>query len=323
MIPLSDAAVARLRGLDDLPVFRDGRYEVLGELGRGGMGVVYRVRDTALGREVALKVVTPGATGNDPAGRLWHEARAIARLEHPGIVAVHDVGQLADERVFYTMKLVHGHRLDQRMAQGISLGDGLRVVTRICDAVAFAHAHGVIHRDLKPQNVMVAPFGEVLVMDWGVARVVDEMPRAPSSAPPSAHARAARPTTGDGVILGTPGYMAPEQAAGDSSRVDQRADVFALGVILREVAAGAADRAAVPPPLSSIIAKATAVEPHDRYPDAGALGRDVSAFLDRLPVEAHAETLRERIARLALRHRVALGLVFAYLLVRVLMLAVL
>ncbi len=318
MTPLSDAAVARLRGLDDLPVFRDGRYEVIGELGRGGMGVVYRVRDTALGREVALKVVTPGATRDDPASRLWHEARAIARLEHPGIVSVHDVGQLADDRVFYTMKLVQGQRLDERMAQGLSSGDGLRVVTRICDAVAFAHAHGVIHRDLKPQNVMLAPFGEVLVLDWGVARVLGEAPGAASTAPVAAHSRA-MPVTGDGVVLGTPGYMAPEQAAGESSRVDQRSDVFALGVILREVVTGAA----VPPALASIIAKATAFEPHDRYGDASSLGRDISAFLDRLPVEAHAETLRERVARLAFRHRVALGLVLAYLLVRVLMLALL
>ena len=327
MTQLSDAAVDRLRSLDDAPVFVDNRYELLGELGRGGMGVVYRVHDTVLGREVALKVVAPGASRGDAAERLRREAWALARLEHPGIVPVHDVGRLADDRVFYVMKLVRGDRLDQLMARGLSLGDGVRLMVRVCDAVAFAHARGVIHRDLKPQNVMIAPFGEVLVMDWGVAKL-RELAESPSQSPAAAHGAhvfsvAPRPTTQDGVVLGTPGYMAPEQATGDSARIDERTDVHALGVILREVATSASGGATVPAPLGSIIARATAAEPDSRYRDANLLGRDLSAFLDRLPVAAHRETIAERTRRVALRHRVAITLVLAYILVRVAMLAIL
>jgi len=319
--PLSDAAIARLRLMDDQPVFPGGRYEVRGEVGRGGMGVVYRVFDNSLGRDVAMKVVAPGAMGNDAAARLRREAQALARLEHPGIVPVHDVGQLADERVYYAMKLVRGDRLDERMARGISLGEGVRLVIRVCDAVAFAHAQGVIHRDLKPQNVMIAPFGEVLVMDWGVAKMRADVGFTGNPEPlePPADDKSpggVRPTTQDGVVLGTPGYMAPEQAAGTTSAIDERTDVFALGVILREVATAALAGARTPAPLASIISKASAPESLHRYSGADALGRDLSAFLDRLPLEAHRETLPERLTRLVKRHRVAIALVLAYVLVR-------
>lgn len=310
--------------MDDTPVFADGRYEVQGQLGRGGMGVVYRVNDKVLGRDIALKVVAPGTSGTDAAARLRREARALARLEHPGIVPVHDVGQLADDRVYYAMKLVRGDRLDERMANGISLGDGLRLLIRVCDAVAFAHAHGVIHRDLKPQNVMIAPFGEVLVMDWGVAKLREEDGVAKASAPDTGDPTGASQTgtgTDPGVVLGTPGYMAPEQAAGHTAGVDQRTDVYALGIILREIAAAALGGAATPAPLRSIVARATAAEPDARYAGAELLGRDISAFLDRLPVAAHRETLPEQLARLSKRHRVAITLVLAYLLVRMVMLA--
>lgn len=324
MTPLSDAAIARLRSLDDIPVFVGSRYEVRGEVGRGGMGIVYRVHDNALGRDVAMKVVAPGSAGPDAGSRLRREAQALARLEHPGIVPVHDVGLLADDRVYYAMKLVRGDRLDERMARGLSLGEGLRLIGRACDAVAFAHAQGVIHRDLKPQNVMIAPFGEVLVMDWGVAKI-----RSDAAAGTQAGTAQRTPkgrdantpvTTQDGLVVGTPGYMAPEQAAGNSRGADARTDIFALGVILREVATSAIGDARMPAPLSSIIRKATAPAPDDRYSSAESLGRDVAAFLDRLPVEAHRETLAERLTRIGIRHKVAITLVLAYVMVRALML---
>lgn len=321
MTRLSDAAVARIRSLDDTPQLKDSRYELREELGRGGMGVVYRVYDTVLGRDAALKVITPVAGSRDAHERLRRESRALAQLEHPGIVPVYDAGLLADERVFYVMKLVDGERLDERIARGMTLGDGLRIVVRVCDAVAFAHTRGIIHRDLKPQNVMLAPFGEVLVMDWGTARIRQE-PQVDDHAIRGGGAafRGRGSGTADGVVVGTPGYMAPEQAAGRVADVDERTDVYALGVVLREVSASALEGSRIPPPLASIVARATAGNMSERYAGPAELGKDISAFLDRLPVRAHRESLLERIGRVSRRHRMAITLVLAYLLVRIAML---
>src|SRR5262249_3937250 len=139
---------------------------------RGGMGVVYAAQDEMLERRVALKVLDVPDPDGGLASRLNREARVLARLEHPGIVPVHDVGTLADGRVFYTMKFVEGQRLDKHIQSVLSLPDRLRLFLRICDSVAFAHARGVLHRDLKPANVMIGAFGEVLVMDWGLAKIL-------------------------------------------------------------------------------------------------------------------------------------------------------
>src|SRR5881397_3038329 len=136
------------------------------------MGVVWLAEDIQLDRRVALKVLYLPEQSGDLEARLLREARILARLEHPGIVPVHDAGTLADGRVFYAMKYVQGLRLDQHLPALPAPADRLRVFQRICDAVAFAHSRGVLHRDLKPQNVMVGAFGEVLVMDWGVAKLI-------------------------------------------------------------------------------------------------------------------------------------------------------
>src|SRR5688572_20244642 len=150
------------------------------------MGTVYRARDRELGRDVALKVIRLPEASPDVAARILREARTLAQLEHPGIVPVHDVGRLPDGRAFYAMKLVRGAPLDA--LPPTPLVERLRIVERISEAVAFAHAHGVIHRDLKPQNVMVGPFGEVLVMDWGVAKLtgaaLDALGAAPAAGVP-------------------------------------------------------------------------------------------------------------------------------------------
>jgi eukaryotic-like serine/threonine-protein kinase len=312
---LSDAAVQRLRDLPAAPDLTNTRYELAGELGRGGMGVVYRVRDRELDRDVALKVIADDQLDRDAGVRLIREARAIAALEHPGIVPVHDVGTLPDGRLYYTMKLVRGARLDRRLAEGVSSGEALRWFERICDAVSFAHAAGVIHRDLKPQNVMIGPYGEVLVLDWGVAKLKGSTDRASG-------ARRTEPTgTDPGVALGTPGYMAPEQAAG--TPVDERADVFALGVMLREMLEAAPAGGALPLPLRSIVGCATSHDPTARYATVSALGADVASFLDRRPVAAHRETIAERLARLASRHRFALGLIGVYIIARLVLFLVL
>ncbi len=190
---LSDDAIARLRDIAERPDLTGTRYELVRELGRGGMGVVYEVRDRELERSVAMKVLT-----EEMADEWRAEARTIAALEHPGIVPVHDTGDLPDGRFYYTMKLVRGVRLDDWASQGHARTERLRLFARICEPVAFAHANGVVHRDLKPENVMVGEFGAVLVMDWGVAN-----------------------------IAGTPGYMPPERSR------DARSDVYALGAILK------------------------------------------------------------------------------------------
>jgi serine/threonine protein kinase len=206
---LGDAAIAHLRDVAEWPDVGE-RYELTRRLGRGGMGTVYAARDRVLDREVAIKVLDDVSSAAD-AAHLLAEARILGRLEHPGIVPVHDAGTLADGRVFCVMKLVRGDRLDAALVSR-TLSERLDLFLRICDAVSFAHAHGIVHRDLKPQNVMLGPFGDVLVMDWGAAKV------------PGGAADAA-------VVVGTPGYMAPEQEH-DARSADARADIYALGVIL-------------------------------------------------------------------------------------------
>ena len=170
---LSDQALDRLRAAADAPDLSGTGYVLLDKLGAGGMGGVFRVEHTALGRQVALKVIGIVDSSGEFSARLLREARIIAQLEHPGIVPVHDVGTLPDGRVFYTMKLVQGRRLDQQRDELGGVPERLRTFQKICDAVSFAHAHNVLHRDLKPQNIMVGPFGEVLVMDWGLAKLLD------------------------------------------------------------------------------------------------------------------------------------------------------
>jgi serine/threonine protein kinase len=316
-VSLSDATLARLAEVMEAPDLAGTKYELRGRVGRGGMGTVWRAFDRELGREVALKVMN----GPDPRpggeARLRTEAQVLARLEHPGLVPVHDLGTLPDGRLFYAMKLVRGRRLDEHVRDLRSAAARLRVFERICEAVAFAHAHGVIHRDLKPQNVMVGPFGEVLVLDWGVAKVLaDAEPAAvPAGDPPPARAVDvdAATLTAAGTVLGTPGYMAPEQARGESA-VGVAADVYALGALLFFLAGEDPPRA-----LAAVIARARAPRAEDRYPAVGALQEDIARFLSDLPVSAYAEHPLERARRLAAKYRTPLVLVLAYLVMRALL----
>ncbi len=156
---ISDAILDHLRHVVGLPDLSGTRYELESEIGRGGTGIVYCVRDRQLDRRVALKVLDSSLAG---------EAQLIAKLEHPGVVPIYDAGMLPDGRAFYAMKLVEGARLDRYLPGHASLADRLRIIRRVGEAVAFGHDRGIIHRDLKPSNVMVGEFGEVYVMDWGV-----------------------------------------------------------------------------------------------------------------------------------------------------------
>ena len=274
------------------------RYAFVKELGRGGMGTVYLAEDKELDRLVAIKVL------HTPEGelrrRMIREAQIIARLEHPGIVPVHDIGTLPDGRFFYAMKYVRGSRLDEYAAQGSSLNDRLRKFQAVCDAVAFAHAHGVIHRDLKPQNIMIGAFGEVLVMDWGIAKIRED-PR-----------QSAAYNTSDGTVIGTRDYMSPEQARGEVE-IDERADVYSLGVVLQFLLTDQK----VSKRARAICLTATARDPDHRYVSASELSADIGRLLDAEPVFAYRENVLEKAWRWIGKNRFLVLLVLAYLVMRI------
>jgi serine/threonine protein kinase len=340
MKSLSDKAIDRLRAGADEPDLAGTRYRLLECIARGGMGVVYAAEDEKLERRVALKVLDASGTDGDFANRLMREARVLARLEHPGIVPVHDVGTLADGRVFYTMKFVEGQRLDKFIEGVESVQDRLRLFLRICEAVAFAHARGVLHRDLKPANIMVGPFGEVLVMDWGLAKILRseapssdreadpeatilEKPKRPDDASDSTKSSA---ITGHGTVMGTPGYMSPEQARGEVEVLDARSDIFSLGALLRFILAQktpAGFTLRLDRSLEAICAKATAEQRDSRYSAVQELGQDVSRYLDGLAVGAHRESIFEKAARFYRRYRFFILLILAYLAMRIILLLVL
>jgi eukaryotic-like serine/threonine-protein kinase len=328
---LSDEVIARLRSAGAEPDFARTRYRLIERIASGGMGAVYLAEDATLGRRVAIKILDVPDSAGELAARLQREAHILASLEHPGIVPVHDAGTLADGRVFYAMKFVEGERLDRFSGRENTLPGRLRIFQRICDTVAFAHTRGVLHRDLKPENIMTGPFGEVLVMDWGVAKILRANRISPmvetshdrsrddlgALATASAHTT---PKTAHGAVLGTPGYMAPEQARGDVEDLDERADIYSLGAILRFlVAANAHDTQTAPRALAAIAEKAMAADPAARYASASELGQDIARYLDGLPVLAYPENVFQKIARWGARYRLAIVLVLTYLVVRALL----
>src|SRR5579863_8685771 len=201
---ISDQRLSRLRDIVSAPENEEFRYSILEEIGRGGMATVYRAEDRTLNRQVALKVLTPTGETAQLAERMRREALILARLEHPGIVPIHDAGTLPDGRLYYAMKMVNGERLDEYCARARTVPERMRVFLRICEPVGFAHAGGIIHRDLKPQNIIVGEFGEVLVLDWGVAKVLRhaEVASAGVIAPSALE-------TAHGTVIGTAGYRAP------------------------------------------------------------------------------------------------------------------
>jgi serine/threonine protein kinase/formylglycine-generating enzyme required for sulfatase activity len=261
--PLS-AALERLQRHTPDP----GRYELVGEVARGGMGIIQRVRDGDLGRTIARKILGQERSGSDSQksdprtiGRFLEEAQITAQLEHPGIVPVHELGLDQDGVLYFTMRLVRGedlHRVFEKVrsgADGWSTTRALGVLLKACEALAFAHRRGVVHRDLKPANVMVGSFGEVYVMDWGLAHVLDQPDtkdvRLRTEDPGSRetlHSDRRREVetpdspllTRDGDVVGTPAYMSPEQARGELERIGPRTDVYALGAMLYHLLGGEA-----------------------------------------------------------------------------------
>jgi eukaryotic-like serine/threonine-protein kinase len=235
------------------PADRTGRVTLLGEIARGGMGAVLKGRDPDLGRDLAVKVLLEMHRDKpELVRRFIEEAQIAGQLQHPGIVPVYELGAFGDARPYFTMKLVRGSTLAQllvdRPTPEAELTRFLGIIEQVCQTVAYAHARGVIHRDLKPSNVMVGSFGEVQVMDWGLAKV---LPRGGAADDASAGrhearvqetiiatSRAESDLSRAGSILGTPSYMAPEQARGEVQSLDERCDVFALGSILCEILTG-------------------------------------------------------------------------------------
>jgi serine/threonine protein kinase/formylglycine-generating enzyme required for sulfatase activity len=307
---LIDPLVARLSSGTELPA----RYDDLGQLGLGGQGEVRRVRDRELGRICAYKVMRvelagrPGATA-----RFVEEAQVAAQLQHPNIAPVYDAGRLADGRAWFTMKEVRGRTLKELLRDAHAAGTPddaafrrlCDVFAKACDGVGYAHARGVVHRDLKPANVMVGAHGEVLVLDWGVAKVVGRPdraaePRDPEPAVASTRSADDAQKTRAGGILGTAAYMPPEQARGEVDALDARSDVYALGAVLYEVLAGR-------PPYEGRDARAVLRQVLGGPPEppgqaAGPVGSQSFTFgTDALDVETPGAALPEELVALCLR----------------------
>jgi formylglycine-generating enzyme required for sulfatase activity/tRNA A-37 threonylcarbamoyl transferase component Bud32 len=339
---ISDAIVARLAGRGA----PHERYRVDGEFARGGMGVILEVWDEDLHRPLAMKVQLPRERAeNEPdrsLGRFLEEAQVTGQLEHPGIVPVHELGTTAEGNVYFTMKLVRGRdlmevlRLVPSGTEGWSAARVVRVIHRVCEAMAYAHDKGVIHRDLKPANVMVGRFGEVYVMDWGLARVDATEPGTESEPQPYSEMRS-DPTpdgiqmTQEGDILGTPSYMPPEQAYRRFGEVGPKADVYAVGAILYHLLAGHApylergvrmsaveivtgliagpprplhERAPdAPPELVSICEKAMERDPAERYTGMLELAADLEAWIEGRVVHAYETGAWAEARKWVLRNR--------------------
>ena len=241
----------------------DDKYQLQGEIARGGMGAILKGRDVDLGRSLAIKVLLDAHKDNPQIiQRFVEEAQIGGQLQHPGITPVYELGQFADERPFFTMKLVKGQTLAALLSERKSVFDRgklLGIFEQVCQTMAYAHSRGVIHRDLKPANIMVGAFGEVQVMDWGLAKVLGSGGTADEKKARQQHAAhsviqtfrsdgsgpamigtdpANAGETLAGSVMGTPAYMPPEQARGEVDRLDERCDVFGLGAILCEILTG-------------------------------------------------------------------------------------
>jgi tRNA A-37 threonylcarbamoyl transferase component Bud32 len=325
------------------PPSTGGRYTLNRLHGQGGNGQVWLAFDTTLGREVALKTLRAEAAGN-PAiyARFLQEARVTGRLEHPGVVPVYELAtQSPDQPPFFTMRFLRGRTLSDAVrlfherrragqAEPLELHRLLSGFVAVCNTVAYAHARGVIHRDLKGQNIVLGDYGEAMVLDWGEAKVVGgAVADVPDAAPaPVSLLGTSVAHTVQGEVIGTPAYMSPEQARGRTDRVDARTDVYGLGAVLYELLTGrppflAADVKEVlrrvveeapepprqhvadtPPALEAVCLKALAKEPGARYPTAAELGADVQRWLADEAVSVYRDPWTVQAGRWLKRHRI-------------------
>lgn len=302
------------------PSTPEERFQLLSLLGRGGMGEVWRVRDLDLGRTVALKIMR-GELPHSHRARFLYEARTTAGLDHPGIVAIHEVGQFSDGRPYYAMREVRGTTLREHIrllheqstpvvypppTAELSLRRLIEAFLLVCEAVGYAHAREIIHRDLKPENIMLGRFGTVLVVDWGLVRVVSDSGLEVVVDPMELLGRLPGSGTRQGQAAGTPGYMPPEQALGELDRLSPASDVYALGAILACILCGVdpgpeqADPALlglprVPPELRDLVLLAMQPEIAKRPRDALVLGEQVRSWLNRSAALAEGEARQQAI----------------------------
>ncbi|MBK7974027.1 MAG: protein kinase [Deltaproteobacteria bacterium] len=282
-------------------------------VGEGGSAAVYAALDHGLERRVAVKIIHPSPEPDERAeARFVEEAQLTGQLEHPNIVPIHEIGATVEGRLYFGMKLVSGRALSELLAERPpgarderDLRERVKILVKVCDALAFAHAHGVVHRDLKPENILVGEFGEVYVMDWGIALRVPSAASAASPASGSGRFAATQPLDRLGTIIGTPEYMAPEQALGDTHRIEPRTDVFGLGAMLYALLTGCpphrekdddatilaaqdgvvvdprerCPELALPPALAAIAMRALSAEIADRHPSARAFQDDLERYL--------------------------------------------
>jgi serine/threonine-protein kinase len=295
----SDETMIPSWGASSFAALPDPGYQLGALIGKGGMGEVLVAQDQRIGREVAVKRIRSREPSPDAVSRFLREARIQARLDHPAIVPVYELGSDADGRPYFTMKRLAGVTLGKRLTQEGPVQPLLRAFVDVCLAIQLAHSRGVVHRDLKPSNIMLGDYGEVYVLDWGVARVVTDTKR--SQEAPTIEVSDDDGTTA-GAILGTPGYMSPEQVRGEEAGI--KADVYSLGAILFEILAGeplhprgeaalastlttpqeaparrVAERKQIPPELDGVCFDSLAEEPAAR-PSARELADRVQAYLD-------------------------------------------
>ena len=324
----------------------DGGNRDAAEIGRGGIGRVLVAHDEHIGRDVAVKELLAGSARgrSGPSGalsattavaaRFLREARVTGQLEHPNIVPVYEVGQRADGTYYYTMRLVRGRTLTDALRSCSGLRERLELLPHyvsLCNAVGYAHSRGVIHRDLKPDNVMIGAFGETVVLDWGLAKVhgKQDIRGTDMAGELRLLQDAASGHTVDGSAVGTPAYMSPEQADGQIDAIDERSDVWSLGAVLFELLIGRPPfegvtafeiigkvlRDSVTPPvqidehvpreLSAVAQKALSREPAERYPTAGALAAEIESYMSGGRIRAYEYTTWELVRAFARRHRAA------------------
>jgi tetratricopeptide (TPR) repeat protein/tRNA A-37 threonylcarbamoyl transferase component Bud32 len=335
---------------------RRERYTLTRLHAMGGIGRVWVARDADLNRDVALKELRPERAGSTAAAtRFLREAQVTGQLEHPGVVPVYELARRTEDgQPFYAMRFVHGRTLTdavrayhRKRQQGehtpVEWLALLNALVAVCDAVAYAHSRGVVHRDLKGQNVALGDYGEVVVLDWGFAKLAGDRGIEPEAQPVIVNAAGEVDATVQGQVVGTPAYMAPEQAEGRLDRIDRRTDVYGLGAMMYEVLTGRAPftgasteevlqrirvdeperprkvAGGVPAALEAVCLKALAKRPEDRYATAGELGQEVRRWLADEPVKAWREPLRVRSGRWVRRHKPAVAALAAAALVALLL----
>ena len=343
---------ARTQSVEELGLRQEGRYNFIKLHGQGGQAKVYMAFDQQIGRLVAIKEMRPLApAGAEPAvtgssqshtsfvGRFLREARITGQLEHQNITPVHELGRTEDDRLYYSMRFIHGETLAKRLASCQGLKERLKLLGAywdLCNAIAYAHSRGVIHRDIKPSNVIMGSHGQTLVVDWGIAKTkgmaaldTEAELGGPDTTPVISGTDGG--ATMAGALIGTPAYMSPEQARGETGTTDERADVWGLGVVLYQMLTGKKPFSGgswseivfnlveqehdsvlqvcpeAPVELATVVDKALQKDPAKRYRNAGELAEEMSAYMTGGRVRAHAYSSWDLFRRFALRNKVALA----------------